>query len=194
MWGPPVSSIPFVTPADHCHFSSSSPATRATQLHPRMPPEPLLTAPSFPPPLNPPLNLAPVFHGVKAINAPVTPPPATPLRRPPGPYKRAMRPPALTAPQPLSSELLRTLHRPRDELKPPPFVASGAPPHCHSSVTGEHLPSTATTSSSSPSVTGEHRRALAPALRAAVRRRRPSLRGPLRTAPWTRSMEFPVEN
>jgi hypothetical protein len=27
MWGPPVSSIPFLTPADHCHFSSSSPAT-----------------------------------------------------------------------------------------------------------------------------------------------------------------------
>jgi hypothetical protein len=27
MWGPPVSSIPFLTLVDHCRFSSSSPAT-----------------------------------------------------------------------------------------------------------------------------------------------------------------------
>jgi hypothetical protein len=40
------------------------------------------------PPLNPPLNLAPVFHGVKAINAPVTPPPRPPLYgAPPAPIK-----------------------------------------------------------------------------------------------------------
>jgi hypothetical protein len=46
---------------------------RTTQLHPRMPPEPLLTPPSFPP-LNPPLNLALVFNGVKVINATVNAP------------------------------------------------------------------------------------------------------------------------
>jgi hypothetical protein len=71
----------------------------AAQLHPRMPPEPLLAPPSSPP-LNPPLNLAPVLNGVKAINAAVTPP---------GPYKRVMRPPSLTAPHPLSPKLLRAL-------------------------------------------------------------------------------------
>jgi hypothetical protein len=49
-----------------------------------------------------------------------------------------MRPPDLTAPHALSPELLRALLRPRDELKLSPFVASGAPPRCHSSVTGEH--------------------------------------------------------
>jgi hypothetical protein len=83
--------------------------------------------------------------------------PATPPRRSPGPYKRAMRPPTLTAPHPLSPELLRDLVRPGNELKPPPFAASGAPPRYHSSVTGEHLLSTASTDSSSPSITGKHR-------------------------------------
>jgi hypothetical protein len=73
-------------------------------------------------------------------------PPATPLRRSPGPYKRAMITPALTAPHPLPPE-----------LKPPLFVASGAPPLRHPSVAGEHLPSTTSTGSSSPSVAGEHR-------------------------------------
>jgi hypothetical protein len=92
MWGPPVSSIPFLTPADRCRFSSSSPAT------PRRPASPsdaarAITRPAIiPPPPNPPLNLAPVFNGVKAINVAVTPP-GHPSPVPPGPYKRAMRPP-----------------------------------------------------------------------------------------------------
>jgi hypothetical protein len=79
------------------------------------------------PSLIPPLNLAPAFNEVNAINAAITPP-ATSLRRSPGPYKRAMRPPTLTAPHPLSPELFRALLRPRDELKPPPFIASSAQP------------------------------------------------------------------
>jgi hypothetical protein len=53
MWGLPVSSIPFLTPADRCHFSSSSLATPRRQLHPRMPPEQLLAPPSSPTPLIP---------------------------------------------------------------------------------------------------------------------------------------------
>jgi hypothetical protein len=85
MWGPPVSSIPFPTPADHCRFSSSPPAT------PRRPAPPsdaarAVTRPAIisPPPLNPHLNLASVFNGVKAINAAVTPPghPSLELPRP----------------------------------------------------------------------------------------------------------------
>jgi hypothetical protein len=138
------------------------------------------------------------------VLTPLTPPllpPTTPLRRSPDPYKRAMRPPTLTAPHPLSPELFCTLLRPRDELKPPLFVASGAPPLRHPSVTGEHLPSTASTGSSSPSIIGEHRRASAPACRTPVRHRRAlcpwstvDRRCPRSTAPWTRSMEFSVEN
>jgi hypothetical protein len=96
-----------------------------------------------------------------------------------------MRPPVLTAPHPLSPELLRVLLLPRDELKPPPFAASGAPPLHHCPGTSEHLPRTASTSSSSSSVTGEHRRAPAPARRALVRRCRtlcPRHPGP----PWAR--------
>jgi hypothetical protein len=118
--------------------------------------------------------------------------PATPLRCSPGPYKRAMRPPALTAPHPLSPELLRALLRRRDELKPPPFAASGALPRSHSSITGEHLPSTTSTGSSSPSITGEHQRAPASARRMLARHRRALC--PRSTAPWTRSTEFFVEN
>jgi hypothetical protein len=121
---------------------------RTAQLHPQMPPEPLLAPPSSPP-LNPPLNLAPSSMALKPLTPPLLPP-ATPPRRSPGPYKRVMRPPALTAPHPLSPELLCALLRPRDELKPLPFAASGVPSRCHSSVTGEHLPSTASTGSSSP--------------------------------------------
>jgi hypothetical protein len=86
-----------------------------------------------------------------AINVAITPP-ATPLRCSPGPFKMAMRPPTLTAPHPLSPELFRALLHPRDELKPPPFVASGAPPLCHPSIAGENLISTASTGSSSPSL------------------------------------------
>jgi hypothetical protein len=129
---------------------------RAAQLHPRMPPEPLLTPPSFPP-LIPLLTSPPSSMALKPLTPPLLPP-ATPLWCSPGPYKRSMRPPTLTAPHPHSPLLLRTLLRPRDELKPPAFAASGAPPRCHSSVTDEHLPSTALTGSSSPSVTSELQR------------------------------------
>jgi hypothetical protein len=138
------------------------------------------------------------------VLTPLTPPLLsldTPLWRSPGPYKRAMRPPTLTAPHPLSPELFRTLLRPRDELKPPSFVASGAPPLHHTSVAGEHLLSIASTGSSSPSIASEHWRAPAPARRTPVRRRHalcPSStvdrHYPRSTAPWTRSMEFSVEN
>jgi hypothetical protein len=83
-----------------------------------------------------------------------------------------MRPPALTAPHPLSPELLRALLHPRDELKPPPFAAFGAPPLRRCLGTGEHLPSIASTGSSSSSVTGEHRRAPAPARHTPARHRR----------------------
>jgi hypothetical protein len=72
--------------ARHCHVGPACqlhplphagrplPLLRAAQLHPRMLPESLLAPPSSPTPLNPPLNLAPVFNGVKAINAVVAPP------------------------------------------------------------------------------------------------------------------------
>jgi hypothetical protein len=82
----------------HCHVGP------ACQLHPlphagrllplRLVASGRLAPPSdaarAPPPLNPPLNLAPI-NGVKAINAAVTPP-GHPSLALPGPYKRAMRP------------------------------------------------------------------------------------------------------
>jgi hypothetical protein len=196
MWGPPVSSIPFPMPADCCRFSPSPLAT------PRRPAPPsdaarAITRPAIiPPPLIPLLTSPPSSMVLKPLTSSLLPP-ATPLRRSPGPYKRVMRPPDLTAPHPLSPELIRN----RDELKPPPFVASGAPPLRHPSVTGEHLPSTTSTGSSSPSVTGEHRRALAPARHAPTRRCRAlcpwstvDRRCPRSTAPWTWSTKFSVEN
>jgi hypothetical protein len=94
----------------------------------------------------------------------------------PDPYKRAMRPSALTAPHPLSPELFHTLLRRRDELKMPPFIASGASPLRQPSVADEHLPSTASTGSSSPSIPSELRRAPAPACRRGAAA--PSVRGP----------------
>jgi hypothetical protein len=147
-------------PSPPTRSSSAAPppppaAPRATQLHLGCRPS-LYHTTITPPLLNPPLNLAPTFNCFNAINAAVTPP-ATPLRSSPGPYKRAMRPLALTTPHPLSPELFRALHRPPNELRPPPFVASRAPPLRHPSVAGEHLPSTASTGSSSPSIAGEHR-------------------------------------
>jgi hypothetical protein len=165
------------------HLSSSPPARpslampppppdapRAAQLHLGCRPSlyhPAITSPSLIPlltspppsmaltPLTPPLLLRPLLSGA-----------------PPGPYKREMRPPALTAPHPLPSELFRALLHPCDEIKPPPFVASGAPPLRHPSVVGEHLPSTASTGSFFPSIAGEHGRAPAPARHAPVRHHR----------------------
>jgi hypothetical protein len=160
-------------------------APRAAQLHLEC--RPSLYHPAITPPsLIPLLTLPPPSMVLMPLTPPLLPP-ATPLRCSPGPYKRAMTPPALTALHPLSPELFRALLHPRDELKPPPFVASGALPLRHPSITSEHLPSTASTGSSSPSITGEHRRAPAPA-----RHRRALC--PRSTAPWTRSTEFSVEN
>jgi neural Wiskott-Aldrich syndrome protein len=65
------------------------------------------------PSLIPLLNSPPPSMALMPLMPPLLPP-ATPLRHSPGPYKRAMRPLTLTAPH--------------DELKPPLFVASGAPP------------------------------------------------------------------
>jgi hypothetical protein len=167
---------------------------------PRMPSEPLPPCHHFPL-LNPPLNLTPVFNGINAINVAVTPPRPPLSGAPLGPYKRVMRPSALTARHPLPSKLFRALLHHHDELKPPPFVASGVPPLRHPSVTGEHLPSTASTGSFFPSVTSEQRRAPAPARRASVRRRRALCPRstvdpccPWSAAPWTRSTEFFVVN
>jgi hypothetical protein len=108
------------------------------------------------PPLIPLLTSPPSSMVLKPLTLPLLAP-GHPSLVPPSPYKRAMRPPlSLTAPHALSYELFHTLLRPHDELKPPLFIASGAPPRCHNSVTGEHLPSTTSTGSFSPSVTGEH--------------------------------------
>jgi hypothetical protein len=148
-----------------------------------MPPEPLLTPPSFPP-LIPLLTSPSSSMALKSLTSPLLPP-TTPPRRSPNPYKRVMRPSALAVPHPLPLELLRALFYPRDELKPPPFAASSAPPRCHSFVTGEHLPSTASTGSSSPSVTDEHQRAPAPARQRGAAT--PSVRGP----PWTGAVRGP---
>jgi hypothetical protein len=131
---------------------------------PRMPPELLPPHHHFPL-LNPPLITSPPpSMALTPLTPPLLPWPPS-LVLPLGPYKRAMRPPTLTAPHPLSPELFCAVLRPRDELKPPPFVASGAPPLRHPSVAGEHLPSTASTGLSSPSIVGEHRQAPAPARR-----------------------------
>jgi hypothetical protein len=53
MWGPPVSSIHFPTPADRCRFSSSPPATPRRPAPPSDAARPLLAPPSFSPPLIP---------------------------------------------------------------------------------------------------------------------------------------------
>jgi hypothetical protein len=127
------------------HLSSlTSGSTRARPRRHRLPPLP--APPSSTPrdvvePLLALLNLAPSSMALKSLTPLLPPPPRPPLPgAPPSPYKRVMRPLTLTAPYPLSSELLRALLRPRDELKPPSFAASGAPPLRHSSITGEHLP------------------------------------------------------
>jgi hypothetical protein len=71
--------------------------------HLGMPPKPL--SPHHHSPLIPPLNLAPTFNGVKAINATVTPvtpprcsPPATPLHA--DPYKSPPEDPGTSRPSP----------------------------------------------------------------------------------------------
>jgi hypothetical protein len=157
--GPHLSSLTSGTPELGRATTTSRRSPHRPAL-PQMPPELLPPRHHFPS-LIPPLNLAPAFNGVNAINAAVTPL-ATSLRRSTGPYKRAMRSPTLTAPHPLSPKLFRALLRPHDGLKPSLFVASGARPLRHPSVAGEHLPSTASTGSSSPSIADEHRRAPAP--------------------------------
>jgi hypothetical protein len=137
----------------------------------------------------------------------ITSPSLIPLLTSPSPSMALtpLTPPLLPRPPlsgaPLPSELFCALLHPCDELKLPPFVASGAPPLRHPSVVGEHLPSTASTGSFFPSIAGEHGRAPAPARRAPVRCRRTpcprsivDLRCPRSTAPWTRSIEFSVEN
>jgi hypothetical protein len=96
MWGPPVSFIPFPTPADRYHFSSSPPAT------PRCPAPPsdaarAVSRPAIIPPLIPLLTSAPSSMALKPLTPPLLPL-ATPLWRSPDPYKRVMRPSALTAP------------------------------------------------------------------------------------------------
>jgi hypothetical protein len=174
-------------------------APHAAQLH--LGCHPSLYHPAITPPSLIPLLTSPPPSMALTPLTPLLLPPATPLRRSPGPYKRAMRLPTLTANNPLSPKLFRALLRPRDELKPPPFIASGAPPLRHPSVGSEHLPSTALTGSSSASIAGEHRRAPAPAHRTSARRHRAlcprstvDRRCPRSTAPWTRPTEFSIEN
>jgi hypothetical protein len=152
--GPHLSSLTSGRPSSAASLPPPA-APRAAQPYLRCHPSfyhPAIISPS----LIPLLTSPPPSMAVTPLTPPLLPL-ATPLRCSPGPYKRAMRPSTLTAPHPLSPELFRALLRPRDELKPLPFVASGAPPLRHPSVTGEHLPSTATTGSSSPSIAGEHR-------------------------------------
>jgi hypothetical protein len=69
----------------------------ATQLHTSDAARAVTHPAIIPLPLNTPLNLTPVSNGIKAINAAVTPP-GHPSLVCHGPYKRAMRPSALTAP------------------------------------------------------------------------------------------------
>jgi hypothetical protein len=73
MWGPPVSSIPFpcqrTVAASPCRLRPP----RAAQLHPRMPPEPLLAPPSSPPPLISLLNTPPSSMALKPLTSPLLP-------------------------------------------------------------------------------------------------------------------------
>jgi hypothetical protein len=149
-WTPPV--IPHLRPA------------RARPRHHHLPPLPappsstsdvaraFTTLPSLPPSLIPLLTSPPPSMALMQLMPPLLPP-ATPLWRSPGPYKRVMRPPALTAPHPLSPELFhapfaRATSSSRRRSLPPVRCLSATPPP---SV------STATTGSSSTSVAGEHR-------------------------------------
>jgi hypothetical protein len=86
-WGPPV--IPHLQLRLSSAAPPPPPATpRAAQLHTSgCRPEPLLAPPSLPLNSSPPLNLAPVFNCVNAINAAVTPRPPHPVA-PPAPIKR----------------------------------------------------------------------------------------------------------
>jgi hypothetical protein len=136
-WAPPV--IPHLRLCPSSAAPPTPPATPHTaQLHTSgCHPEPLLAPPSLP--LDFPLLTSPPSSMALKPLTPPLPSPATPPWRSPVPYKRAMRPPALIATHPLSPELLRALLHPCDELKPPPFTASGAPPLHHCPGTGEHL-------------------------------------------------------
>jgi hypothetical protein len=123
MWGPPVSTIPFPTPADRCHFSSSLPATPHRPAPPsdaaRAVTHPTIISP--PPPLNPFLTSPLSSMALKSLTPPLLPP-STPLQHSRGPYKRVMRPPDLTAPPHCTlSPLPQHEHRCRRALPPPPF-------------------------------------------------------------------------
>jgi hypothetical protein len=102
MWGPPVSSIPFPTPVDRCHFSSSPPATPHRPASNLEMPSEVFT------PLNP-SSSRPTINGVKAITAG-----RFPLPRP-GHYKR---PRSTPRPSP---------HSRRPHLLAPEFATSTPP-------------------------------------------------------------------
>jgi hypothetical protein len=121
MWGPPISSIPFLTSADCYRFSSSSLAT------PRCPASPsdatrAITRPTIIPPLIPLLTSPPSSMALKPLTPPLLPP-GHPSPAPPVPYKMAMRPPG---PHRTSSPLFRASSRP----PPPSQRAQAAAVHC----------------------------------------------------------------
>jgi hypothetical protein len=130
MWAPPVSFIPFPTPADLSHATTSPrclrppcaarpPASRcqSKSLVPR------LDSPFQSPPLNPSLS-CPTFNGVKAITASrfPLPRPDVPL---PGPYKRRAPPLGFTGPLP-ASLLFAPKHHPH-QAPPPPVIPHRRP-------------------------------------------------------------------
>jgi hypothetical protein len=113
-----------------------------------------------------PLMASTQLHQPNCINLP-----GHPSQHSLGSYKWLRDPQALTASFPLSPELLHAFVHPHNELKPPLFFASVAPPLCCRSCSGEHPSGTASFGLSSSTVVGEHRRALVPVRSVPARRR-----------------------
>jgi hypothetical protein len=123
-----VNSVFHPAPADPCCVATEfhhAAAPRAARSAPRDAARAITTPPSLPPPsLNPPLNLAPIFNGIKAINAAVTP--VTTLWRPPAPIKAPEDPWSIP---PLTGLVSSPLPRRKASPSSPPTTT--APPGRH---------------------------------------------------------------
>jgi hypothetical protein len=113
-WGPPISSIFHLTPADPGHAAASLGHPTPPRLYLEMPSQ-AINFPALIPRVNPSLTTLPAFNGVNAIDT-VGYQPLPPLRCSPGPYINPQGHPATPTPPPLALELSLALLRSLVEL------------------------------------------------------------------------------
>jgi hypothetical protein len=113
-WGPPVSSIFHLTPADPGHAAASLGHLAPPHLYLEMPSQ-AFNFPALIPRVNPSLTTLPAFNSVNAIYT-VGYRPSPPPRCFPGPYINPQGPPATPTPPPLALELSLALLCSRVEL------------------------------------------------------------------------------